>query len=130
MNVCYIYYMSFFSNINASPIDRLKNKIEHVRCGGVSDIQKTDNSLIITYAPEIYTLSTKKDITCIELPYKWLIDKIFSKKLDINNINKIEYRSVVSFGEKNDEFIKGLHFTFYVRDKVAGAMLLSQCENN
>ena len=122
--------MSFFSNINASPIDRLKNKIEHVRCGGVSDIQKTDNSLIITYAPEIYTLSTKEDITCIELPYKWLIDKIFSKKLDINNINKIEYRSVVSFGEKNDEFIKDLHFTFYVRDKVAGAMLLSQCENN
>lgn len=72
----------------------------------------------------------KKDITCIELPYNWLIDKIFSKKLDINNINKIEYRSVVSFGEKNDEFIKDIHFTFYVRDKVAGTMLLSQCENN
>ena len=122
--------MSFFSNINASPIDRLKNKIEHVMGGGVFDIQKTDNSLIITYAPEIYTLSLKKDITCIEIPYNWLIDKILSKKLDINNINKIEYRSVVSFGEKNNEFIKDIHFTFYVRDIVVGTMILSQCENN
>ena len=48
--------MSFFSNINAGPVDMLKNKIEHVKGGGVFDIQKTDNSLIITYTPEyIYT---------------------------------------------------------------------------
>ena len=46
------------------------------------------------------------------------------------DIDKIGYRSMISFGEKNNQFIKDIHFTFYVRDKVAGTMLLSQCENN
>ena len=120
--------MSFFSNISASPIDRLQNKIEHVGSGGVFDIQKTDDSLIITYTPEY--IYTKKDITRIEIPYNWLIDKIFSKKLDINNIDKIEYRSVFSFGEKNNQLINDIHLAFYKKDKAIETMLLSQCENN
>lgn len=117
--------MSFFDNINASPIDRLKNKIEHIRSDGVLDIQKADNSLIITYAPMRYVSS---HISCIELPYNWLIGKILGKKLDINNIDKIEYRSILSFGEKNNQFMNDIHndihLAFYVRDKVAGTMLL------
>lgn len=116
--------MSFFSNINASPIDRLKNKIEHVGNGGVFDIQKTDDSLIITYTPEY--IYTKKDITRIEIPYNWFADKIIGKKLDINNIDKIEYRSVFSFGEKNNQLINDIHLAFYEKGKVIGSMLLSQ----
>ena len=122
--------MSFFDNINASPIDRLRNKIEHVRSDGVFDIQKTDNSLIITYTHILRSIYTKKDITRIEIPYNWLIDKIFSKKLDINNINKIEYRSMLSFGEKNNQLINDIHLAFYEKDKIAGALLLSQYTDN
>ena len=47
--------MSFFNNINASPIDTLRNKIEHVVYEGVLNIQKTDNSLAITYTVGRYT---------------------------------------------------------------------------
>ena len=114
--------MSFFSNINTSPVDTLRNKIEHVRSQGIFDIQKTDNSLIITYAPK-YTI---KDITRIEIPYNWFINKIFDKGLNINNINKIEYRSMLSFGEKNNQLIKDIHLTFYKKDKAIETMLLSQ----
>lgn len=115
--------MSFFDNINASPIDRLKNKIEHVKSDGVFDIQKADDSLIITYAPTRYM---SRCISRIELPYNWLIDKILGEKLDINNIDKILYRSMLSLGEKNNQFINDIHLTFYVRDKIVGTILLSQ----
>lgn len=117
--------MSFFSNISASPIDRLKNKIEHAVSDGILNIQKTDDSLVITYTIGKYT-----DITYVEIPYNWLINKIFSKKLDINNINKIEYRSVFSFGEKNNQLINDIHLAFYEKDEIAGTMLLSQYINN
>ena len=72
----------------------------------------------------------KKDITRIEIPYNWLIDKIFSKKIDINNIDKIVYRSMLSLDGKNNQFINDIHFTFYARDEILGTMLLSQYINN
>ena len=98
--------MSFFNNINASPIDTLRNKIEHVAYDGVLNVQKTDNSLAITYTVGKCT----EDY--IEIPYNWLIDKIFSIGLDINNIEKIEYRSLFSFGRKNNQLIEIFIFLF------------------
>lgn len=113
--------MSFFSNINASPIDRLKNKIEHDVYEGVLNVQKNDDSLVITY-----TVGKCTDVTYVEIPYNWLINKIFSIGLDINNIDKIEYRSLFTFGKKNNQLIKDLHLTFYEKDKIVKTMLLSQ----
>ena len=113
--------MSFFSNINASPIDRLKNKIEHVIYEGVINVQKNDDSLAITY-----TVGRTYNEDCVEIPYNWLINKIFSIGLDINNIDKIEYRSLFTFGKKNNQLIKDLHLTFYEKDKIVKTMLLSQ----
>ena len=116
--------MSFFSNINASPIDTLRNKIEHVVYEGVLNVKKTDNSLAITYTIGRYT----KDY--IVIPYNWLIDKIFSIGLDINNIEKIEYRSLFSFGKKNNQLIRDLHLSFYEKGKIVKTMLLSEYTNN
>ena len=116
--------MSFFSNINASPIDRLKNKIEYVVYEGVLNIQKTDNSLAITYTVGKCT----EDY--VEIPYNWLIDKIFSIGLDINNIEKIEYRSLFSIGKKNNQLIRDLYLTFYKKDEIVKTMLLSKHIDN
>ena len=77
--------MSFFSNINASPIDRLKNKIEHAVYEGVINVQKNDDSLVITY-----TVGRTYAEDYVEIPYNWLINKIFSIGLDINNIDNKE----------------------------------------
>ena len=117
--------MSFFGNINASPVDMLKNKIEHVVSDGILNIQKTDDSLVITYTIGKYT-----DITYVEIPYNWLIDKIFSEKLDINNIDKIVYKSLFTLGKTNNHFIKDLLITFYDKDEVIKNMLLSHYTNN
>ena len=116
--------MSFFSNINASPIDTLRNKIEHVVYEGVLNVQKTDNSLAITYT------AGKCTEDYIEIPYNWLIDKIFSIGLDINNIEKIEYRSLFSFGKKNNQLIRDLHLSFYEKGKIVKTMLLSEYIDN
>ena len=113
--------MSFFSNISASPIDRLQNKIEHVGSEDILNIKKTDDSLVITY-----TVGRTYAEDCVEIPYNWLIDKIFNIGLDINNIDKIEYRSLFTFGKKNNQLIKDLHLTFYEKDKIVKTMLLSQ----
>lgn len=116
--------MSFFSNINASPIDTLRNKIEHVAYEGVLNIQKTDSSLAITYTIGRCT----EDY--IEIPYNWLIDEILSIGLDINNIEKIEYRSLFSFGKKNNQLIRDLHLSFYEKGKIVKTMLLSEYTDN
>ena len=117
--------MSFFGNINASPVDMLKNKIEHVASEDILNIKKTDDSLIITYTVGKYT-----DVTYAEIPYNWLIDKIFSKKLDINNIDKIVYKSLFTLGKTNNHFIRDLLITFYDKDEVIKTMLLSHYTNN
>ena len=117
--------MSFFGNISASPVDMLKNKIEHVGSEDILNIKKTDDSLVITYTIGKYT-----DITYVEIPYNWLIDKIFSIGLDINNIEKIEYRSLFSFGQKNNQLIRDLHLSFYEKGKIVKTMLLSQYTDN
>lgn len=121
--------MSFFSNINASPIDTLRNKIEHVAYEGVLNIQKTDSSLVITYTAITYTIGRCTE-DYIEIPYNWLIDEILSIGLDINNIEKIEYRSLFSFGKKNNQLIRDLHLSFYEKGKIVKTMLLSQYTDN
>ena len=117
--------MSFFSNISASPVDVLKNKIEHVGSEDILNIKKTDDSLVITYTIGKYT-----DITYVEIPYNWLIDKIFSKKLDINNINKIVYKRLFTLGKTNNHYIRDLLITFYDKDEVVKTILLSHYTNN
>ena len=37
---------------------------------------------------------------------------------------------MLSLGEKNNQFINDIHFTFYARDEISGTMLLSQYINN
>ena len=69
-------------------------------------------------------------ISCIELPYNWFMDKILGKKLDINNIDKIEYRSLFSFGRKNNQLIRDLHLSFYEKGKIVKTMLLSEYTDN
>lgn len=121
MNVCYIYYMSFFSNINVSPIDTLRNKIEHVASNDVLNMQKTDDSLVIAYTIGKYT-----DVTYVEIPYNWLINEMLSMGLDINNIDKIKYGSLFSIDKKNNQLIRDLYLTFYEKDEIVKTMLLSK----
>ena len=125
MNVCYIYYMSFFSNINVSPIDTLRNKIEHVASNDVLNMQKTDDSLVIAYTIGKYT-----DVTYVEIPYNWLINEMLSMGLDINNIDKIKYGSLFSFSKKNNQLIRDLYLTFYEKDEIVKTMLLSKLIEN
>ena len=125
MNVCYIYYMSFFSNINVSPIDTLRNKIEHVASNDVLNMQKTDDSLVIAYTIGKYT-----DVTYVEIPYNWLINEMLSMGLDINNIDKIKYGSLFSIGKKNNQLIRDLYLTFYEKDEIVKTMLLSKLIEN
>lgn len=125
MDVCYIYYMSFFSNINVSPIDTLRNKIEHVASNDVINIQKTDDSLVIAYTIGKYT-----DVTYVEIPYNWIINEMLSMGLDINNIDKIKYGSLFSIGKKNNQLIRDLYLTFYEKDEIVKTMLLSKLIEN
>ena len=117
--------MSFFGNINASPVDMLKNKIEHVASENILNIKKTDDSLVIAYTIGKYT-----DVTYVEIPYNWIINEMLSMGLDINNIDKIKYGSLFSFGKKNNQLIKDLHLTFYKKDEIVKTMLLSKHTNN
>lgn len=113
--------MSFFSNINVSPIDTLRNKIEHVASNDVLNMQKTDDSLVIAYTIGKYT-----DVTYVEIPYNWLINEMLSMGLDINNIDKIKYGSLFSIGKKNNQLIRDLYLTFYEKDEIVKTMLLSK----
>ena len=117
--------MSFFSNINVSPIDTLRNKIEHVASNDVINIQKTDDSLVIAYTIGKYT-----DVTYVEIPYNWIINEMFSMGLDINNIDKIKYGSLFSIGKKNNQLIRDLYLTFYEKDEIVKTMLLSKLIEN
>ena len=117
--------MSFFSNINVSPIDTLRNKIEHVASNDVLNMQKTDDSLVIAHTIGKYT-----DVIYVEIPYNWLINEMLSMGLAINNIEKIEYRSLFSFGKKNNQLIRDLHLSFYEKGKIVKTMLLSQYTDN
>ena len=117
--------MSFFSNVSASPVDIFRNKIEHVISNDVLNIQKTDTSLVISYTIGKYT-----DVTYVEIPYNWIINEMLSMGLDINNIDKIKYESLFSFGKKNNQLIRDLHLTFYKKDEIVKTMLLSKHTDN